>query len=55
VAGGFGGGLFPTGGTRLTALLRKPRTSSIGLLGDILHNYYFKVVSAFVVTAVGWW
>jgi len=57
VAGGFGGGLFPTGGDGvLTGFAQDAAHVVDPAYGvTILHNYYFKVVSAFVVTGVGWY
>jgi aminobenzoyl-glutamate transport protein len=57
VAGGFGGGLFPTGGDGVLTGFAQEAAHVIdpAYSVTILHNYYFKVVSAFVVTAVGWW
>lgn len=56
VAGGFGAGLFPTGGDGVltgfaqdAARVIDPRYTL-----DILHNYYFKIASALLVTLVGW-
>jgi len=57
VAGGFGGGLFPTGGDGVLTGFAQEAAHVIdpSYSVTILHNYYFKLVSAFVVTAVGWW
>ena len=57
VAGGFGGGLFPTGGDGVLTGFAQEAAHVIdpSYSVTILHNYYFKIVSAFVVTAVGWW
>jgi aminobenzoyl-glutamate transport protein len=57
VAGGFGGGLFPTGGDGvLTGFAQDSAHVVDPAYGvTILHNYYFKVASAFVVTGVGWY
>jgi aminobenzoyl-glutamate transport protein len=57
VAGGFGGGLFPTGGDGVLTGFAQEGAHVIdpAYSVTILHNYYFKVVSAVVVTAVGWW
>lgn len=56
VAGGFGGGLFPTGGDGvLTGFAQDAaRVIDPAYTVDILHNYYFKVASAVVVTLAGW-
>lgn len=56
VAGGFGGGLFPTGGDGVLSGFAQDAARVIdpGYTVDILHNYYFKIVSAVVVTAAGW-
>lgn len=56
VAGGFGGGLFPTGGDGvLTGFAQDAaRVIDPNYSVSILHNYYFKIVSAFVVTLGGW-
>jgi len=57
VAGGFGGGLFPTGGDGVLTGFAQEAAHVIdpSYSVTILHNLYFKLVSAFVVTAVGWW
>jgi len=56
VAGGFGGGFFPTGGDGVLAGFAQDaarvidQTYSVG----ILHNLYFKAGSAIVVMLAGW-
>ncbi|MFO1395030.1 MAG: AbgT family transporter [Steroidobacteraceae bacterium] len=57
VAGGFGGGLFPTGGDGVLTGFAQEAAHVVdpSYSVTILHNFYFKVVSAFVVTAAGWW
>jgi aminobenzoyl-glutamate transport protein len=57
VAGGFGSGLFPTGGDGVLTGFAQEAAHVIDPTYSvtILHNFYFKLVSAFVVTAVGWW
>jgi aminobenzoyl-glutamate transport protein len=57
VAGGFGSGMFPTGGDGVLTGFAQEAAHVIdpSYSVTILHNFYFKVVSAFVVTAVGWW
>jgi aminobenzoyl-glutamate transport protein len=57
VAGGFGGGLFPTGGDGVLTGFAQEAAHVIdpSYSVTILHNFYFKFVSAFVVTAIGWW
>ena len=57
VAGGFGSGLFPTGGDSVLTGFAQEAAHVIdpSYSVTILHNFYFKLVSAFVVTAVGWW
>jgi aminobenzoyl-glutamate transport protein len=57
VAGGFGGGLFPTGGDGVLTGFAQEAAHVIdpSYTVTILHNFYFKLVSAFVVTGVGWW
>jgi aminobenzoyl-glutamate transport protein len=57
VAGGFGAGLFPTGGDGVLTGFAQDAAHVIEPLYSvtILHNLYFKAISAFVVTAVGWW
>ena len=56
VAGGFGAGFFPTGGDSvLTGFAQDAaRVIDPGYTVSILHNYYFKVVSAFTVMLAGW-
>jgi len=56
VAGGFGGGLFPTGGDGvLTGFAQDAaRVIDPSYSVSILHNYYFKIASAFVVMLGGW-
>jgi len=57
VAGGFGGGLLPTGGDGvLTGFAQDAaRVIDPGYSMTILHNYYFKIVSAIVVTLGAWY
>jgi aminobenzoyl-glutamate transport protein len=57
VAGGFGAGLFPTGGDGVLTGFAQEAAHVIdpSYSVTILHNFYFKAVSAFVVTAVGWY
>jgi aminobenzoyl-glutamate transport protein len=57
VAGGFGSGMFPTGGDGVLTGFAQEAAHVIdpSYSVTILHNFYFKLVSAFVVTAVGWW
>ena len=57
VAGGFGGGLFPTGGDGVLTGFAQEAAHVVdpAYSVTILHNYYFKLVSAIIVTAVGWW
>jgi aminobenzoyl-glutamate transport protein len=58
VAGGFGGGLFPTAAD---AFLAGVATTSAQIIDaghpavDATHNLYFKAASAFVVMLCGWW
>ena len=56
VAGGFGGGFFPTGGDgALTGFAQDAaRVIDPNYTMDILHNYSFKVGSAIVVMFAGW-
>lgn len=56
VAGGFGAGFFPTGGDGvLTGFAQDAaRVIDPGYTVSILHNYYFKFVSAFAVMLAGW-
>jgi aminobenzoyl-glutamate transport protein len=56
VAGGFGGGFFPTGGdAALTGFAQEAaRIIDSGYTVDILHNGYFKAGSAIVVMLAGW-
>lgn len=56
VAGGFGGGFFPTGGDgALTGFAQDAaRVISPEYTVNILHNLYFKTGSAFVVMLAGW-
>lgn len=57
VAGGFGGGLFPTGGDGVLTGFAQDAAQVISpeYSVTILHNYYFKIVSAFVVTLGAWY
>ena len=57
VAGGFGGGLFPTGGDGVLTGFAQESAHVIdpAYSVTILHNYYFKAVSALVVTLTGWY
>lgn len=57
VAGGFGAGLFPTGGDGVLAGFAQDAARVIdpGYTVTILHNFWFKSVSALVVTAAGWY
>lgn len=57
VAGGFGGGLFPTGGDGVLTGFAQESAHVIdpAYTVTILHNYYFKAVSALVVTFTGWY
>jgi len=57
VAGGFGSGLFPTGGDGVLTGFAQEAAHVIdpAYSVTILHNFYFKVVSAVVVTGAGWW
>lgn len=57
VAGGFGGGFFPNGSDGvLTGFAQDAaRVIDPGYTVSILHNYFFKVVSAFTVMACGWY
>ena len=57
VAGGFGAGLFPTGGDGvLTGFAQDAaRVIDPNYTVTILHNYYFKIVSAFAVTLGAWY
>lgn len=56
VAGGFGGGFFPNGSDGvLTGFAQDAaRVIDPNYTVSILHNYFFKVVSAFTVMCVGW-
>jgi aminobenzoyl-glutamate transport protein len=56
VAGGFGGGFFPTGSDGvLTGFAQDAaRVIDPNYSVSILHNYYFKIASALVVTLAGW-
>ena len=56
VAGGFGAGFFPTGGDGvLTGFAQDAaRVIDPDYRVSILHNYYFKIVSAVVVMLAGW-
>jgi aminobenzoyl-glutamate transport protein len=57
VAGGFGAGLLPTGGDGVLAGFAQEAARVIdpSYAVGILHNLYFKIGSAFVVTLVGWY
>lgn len=57
VAGGFGAGLFPTGGDGVLAGFAQDAARVIdpSYTVTILHNFWFKAVSALVVTAAGWY
>jgi aminobenzoyl-glutamate transport protein len=57
VAGGFGSGLFPTGGDGVLTGFAQEAAHVIdpAYSVNILHNLYFKAVSAVVVTGAGWW
>ena len=56
VAGGFGGGFFPTGGDGALAGFAQDAARVIdpGYTVNILHNAYFKAGSAIVVMFAGW-
>ncbi|MBX9737397.1 MAG: AbgT family transporter [Phycisphaerales bacterium] len=56
VAGGFGGGFFPTGGDgALTGFAQDAaRVIDPNYTVDILHNFYFKAGSAVIVMFAGW-
>ncbi len=56
VAGGFGGGFFPTGGDgALTGFAQDAaRVIDANYTVDILHNFYFKAASAIIVMFAGW-
>ncbi|MCW5765392.1 MAG: AbgT family transporter [Phycisphaeraceae bacterium] len=56
VAGGFGGGFFPTGGDgALTGFAQDAaRVIAPDYTVTILHNFYFKAASAIVVMFAGW-
>lgn len=56
VAGGFGGGFFPTGGdAALTGFAQDAaRIIDSSYTVDILHNSYFKAGSAIIVMIAGW-
>jgi aminobenzoyl-glutamate transport protein len=57
VAGGFGAGMFPTGGDGVLAGFAQDAARIIdpAYSVTILHNLYFKIVSAIVVTLGGWY
>lgn len=57
VAGGFGAGLFPTGGDGVLADFAQDaaRVMDPSYTVTILHNFWFKSASALLVTAVGWY
>jgi aminobenzoyl-glutamate transport protein len=57
VAGGFGAGFFPTGGDGvLTGFAQDAaRVIDPNYSVTILHNYYFKIVSAIAVTLGAWY
>jgi len=57
VAGGFGAGFFPTGGDGALAGFAQDaaRVVDPAYTVNILHNAWFKAVSAVVVTLAGWW
>lgn len=57
VAGGFGAGIFPTGGDGvLTGFAQDAaRVIDPNYSVTILHNYYFKIASAIVVTLGAWY
>lgn len=57
VAGGFGAGLLPTGGDGVLAGFAQDAARVIdpGYAVGILHNFYFKGISAVLVTVVGWY
>jgi aminobenzoyl-glutamate transport protein len=57
VAGGFGAGFFPTGGDGvLTGFAQDAaRVIDPNYSVTILHNYYFKILSAIVVTLGAWY
>ncbi len=56
VAGGFGGGFFPTGGDGVLAGFAQDAARIIDPAYNvtILHNFYFKAGSAVVVMLAGW-
>jgi aminobenzoyl-glutamate transport protein len=56
VAGGFGGGVFPAGSDGALAGFAQDAARVVApeYTVNILHNWYFKVASALLVTAVGW-
>jgi aminobenzoyl-glutamate transport protein len=57
VSGGFGAGFFPNGSDGvLTGIAQNAaRVIDAGYEVSMLHNYYFKVGSAFTVMLGGWW
>jgi len=57
VAGGFGAGMFPTGGDGVLAGFAQDAARVIepGYSVSILHNLYFKIGSAVVVTLGAWY
>lgn len=57
VAGGFGAGLFPTGGDGVLAGFAQDAARVIdpSYTVTILHNFWFKAASALIVTAAGWY
>jgi aminobenzoyl-glutamate transport protein len=56
VAGGFGGGFFPTGGDGVLTGFAQEAAHVVdpAYTVNILHNFYFKALSALIVTAGGW-
>ena len=56
VAGGFGGGFFPTGGDGALAGFAQDAARVIdgNYTVNILHNLFFKAGSAILITLVGW-
>jgi len=56
VAGGFGAGFFPTGGDGALAGFAQDAAHVVDpdYTVNILHNLFFKIGSAFVVTLAGW-
>lgn len=57
VAGGFGAGVFPSGGDGALAGFAQDAAHVVDpdYVVNILHNLYFKAGSVVVVTLAGWW